>query len=132
MKMKVSVIAAFLLFLLPNYLNAQSGCVIYYGGGAYDNKVYTNPTGSVSYCNGYLVQAYKTTSSINISSTCKSNPFPDNYRQCIVGGSCGVLLQNYVIVCSIDDYVVIFLILMAVVSYFFIFKSKLSTFTSNA
>ena len=115
----ISIIAAIVLFFSFRS-QAQNGCVVYYGGGTYESVVYSVPTGVFTTCNGYPVEEYSSTGVTAINPTCQiGNPFPDNLRQCRVGPSCGVLLQDY-ISCPIDDYIpILFVLVSAAVWYRF-------------
>lgn len=42
-KIVLLLIVTFVVY--PSASKAQNGCIIYYGGGAYDNVVYTSPAG---------------------------------------------------------------------------------------
>ncbi|MNI41070.1 hypothetical protein D3C87_508180 [compost metagenome] len=114
---KVVLLFVVCLVVYPSISHAQNGCVIYYGGGAYDNVVHTSPTGATSSCNGYTVDVYNSSPSTT-TSACINTPTPDNYRQCIVGSSCGVLIQNYITTCPIDENIFLLLIALGVFGYY--------------
>lgn len=122
---KVMLLLTTALLFYPSLSRAQNGCVIYYGGGAYGAVVYTSPTGATATCNGYTVNVYNNTPFTTITNTCpKNNPTPDNYRQCIVGSSCGVLLQNYITACPLDGNIFLLLIAVAATGYYSLRKSR--------
>jgi len=115
---KVVLLFVVCLVVYPSISHAQTGCVIYYGGGAYDNVVHTSPTGATSSCNGYTVDVYNSSPSTT-TSACLNTPTPDdNYRQCIVGSSCGVLIQYYITTCPLDENIFLLLIALGAFGYY--------------
>lgn len=116
---KVVLLLIMSLVVSPSISQAQTGCIIYYGGGTYDSVIYTSPAGTTSMCNGYTVDVYNNSPFTPVTSTCpKNNPSPDNYRQCIVGSSCGVLYQNYITSCPLDENILLLLIAAGALGYY--------------
>ncbi|WP_124558436.1 hypothetical protein [Pedobacter sp. KBW01] len=114
---KIVLLFLICLVVYPSISHAQNGCVIYYGGGTYGTVVYTSPAGTTSSCNGYTVDVYNGSPSTT-TSACINNPTPDNYRQCIVGSSCGVLIQNYITTCPLDENIFLLLIALGAFGYY--------------
>ena len=52
----ISVIVVLIFFSFRS--EAQSGRVVYYGGGVYENVVYPVSAGVMTTCNGYPVEEY--------------------------------------------------------------------------
>ena len=124
---KSTIFSAFLLFFICLFSNnntqAQSGCIVYFGGGVYASVINTTPASGTTTCNGYTVQRYSATPTALIPVTCRVvPPSPDSYRQCIVGSSCGVLVQNY-LTCPIDGIIYLIFLPIAIIGFFIIRKS---------
>ncbi|WP_199140209.1 hypothetical protein [Pedobacter sp. ASV12] len=109
--MKIINLFFSLFFLLSLNAKAQSGCIVTYDTYIADYKVYTKSLGTFTSCNGFNnVERFDPNVYTTFSPQCTVSPNPlslitsPNYRNCIVGGGCGVK-GNYVIDnCPLDGY----------------------------
>lgn len=109
---------------------AQNGCIIVYDTHIADYKVYTKSLGTFTSCNGFNnVEQFDPNVYTSFSPQCTVSPNPlslitsPNYRNCIIGGSCGVK-GNYVIDnCPLDSYVWLALLLVGSMGFVLVKKT---------
>lgn len=120
MRFSKYLVLLFLIVFTATKSFSQNGCVIYYGGGSFSTIIYTTVASGTMTCNGYTVQKYSSATSTPIPASCSMvPPSPDNFRQCAVNSSCGLLTQSYM-VCSIDDNLLLLLFPFSVLIFFYI------------
>lgn len=108
-----------------------TGCVIYEGTGAprLSAGIYPGATTSFDICNGYLVRIYTVGGSSGpLNALCYTpslpNAGPALFRNCTVGGNCGIVRTIDIVMCPIDDYASYMILPLAVAGIFFIRKKK--------
>jgi hypothetical protein len=128
MKKKLLFLSLLLFYQISGSF-AQYGCVVVFDTHIDTYKIYTKSLGTTTVCNGFDVELFDPNVFTDFTAPCSISPNPlsliisPNYRNCKVGGGCGIKGNYTVINCPLDSPTNIALLFGAGLCFYF-FRKK--------